>query len=555
MLTSPSYPLLSKVDLTMILSFKRKSVNRKNHNIFNRLKEYFQPKGLPWFRGLWQIGSISSLKEVLEVSKAVNGAIIHGEHLKEVQVFTIKRISNDDGISLTFKNSIKTLLGGNRNLLAFRGCNYYVLLELIAELEKIYVTEWMKLLGCDNDVSTERAARYLACHFLDSGYSSQFLYQQCLTSEKKHTKVGDALFEFLSLLHVPHAEDIHVYEVLFVFTKTRSIKGEHDGEHASMSWLDAQEVSKWLRSQKHTTKGLRFSGGMKVSVRAKDIHSAIYKAIYNSRSVIYRISLGTKQSPELLNRVWVAGFSQSFKLPDVHREIHLKVIDKEGLFFKVSENESVENGIALVGFMNEAPASPAVTAGWAAIESLLVGPGDGSKAIAADRVADIVVCSYSRAELTKLAYRYLELDHKDKLSDILVSQKENSEKALLFGEALKKDQIKPFENCVDKLAKERICKVVTNPEKELALIQEHVRETMLRLYRQRNCVMHGGLVASEYLETSLRTSVPIIGACLDRIAQASYVQHKNSLVLAAHAKKGLLLIDGATIEYLIHLLD
>lgn len=531
------------------------NVNKNNH-IFRRIEEFFLPKGMPWYRKLWNSGSILTLKELLKLSHAVHNSVISESLFHDAIVFAIKRILCDEGIESSDKDRVKAVLGKNQKIkISYQSCDWYVLDELIKRIEAKYIANWITAI--ENGVqSTEKTARYLASHFMDIGYSSQYLYQKCIIFRKQENGSQNAILLLLGFFanKVSHNEK---YEVMFTFTKTpRTIKRGQISKCSSMEWLVPKEVSQWLLSQKIDSSGVRPTGGLNIKVYATDKFAAIKKALSHSRSVTSRIALGTKKPPQMLNTVWVAGFSESFNLPEINREIHLKVLTKEGLFFSISDDESVENSIALVGFMNEAAPSPAITTGWAAIESLLVGPGGHSKLIASERIANIIACSFPRGELTKLAYQYLKEGNDDELTKNLVAEKYNKGKTVVIANYIKAGNDLEFEDLADQLAFQRVAKLINSPYQVLHQIREQVRETMHRLYRQRNRVVHGGLVESEYLEATLRTAAPLIGAGFDRIAQALYVQKKSALKLAAQAenRSEFLRVDDS-IKDIIGLLD
>jgi hypothetical protein len=76
---------------------------------------------------------------------------------------------------------------------------------------------------------------------------------------------------------------------------------------------------------------------------------------------------------------------------------NLPIKEKEGLSGKI------DAGMELAAPLNSELPSVAVAGGWAAIESLLTGPGDDRRVLAEDRMASITACSFARAELTALS--------------------------------------------------------------------------------------------------------------------------------------------------------
>lgn len=86
--------------------------------------------------------------------------------------------------------------------------------------------------------------------------------------------------------------------------------------------------------------------------------------------------------------------------------------------------------------------APAVTGAWAAVESLLTHPDDpkgenerSGKAVAADRMAAIIACSWPRAELTALAHHHKSRP-KDELAPGIAACATHQERARLAAAAL-----------------------------------------------------------------------------------------------------------------------
>jgi hypothetical protein len=70
-------------------------------------------------------------------------------------------------------------------------------------------------------------------------------------------------------------------------------------------------------------------------------------------------------------------------------------------------------------------------------------------------------------------------------------------------------------------------------------IESYTTAAFRRLYRQRNLVLHGGITNGVALPASLRTITPLVGAAMDRIAHAWYVDNLSPLELAARARISL----------------
>jgi hypothetical protein len=78
-----------------------------------------------------------------------------------------------------------------------------------------------------------------------------------------------------------------------------------------------------------------------------------------------------------------------------------------------------------------------VTSGWAAVESLAMGPVEvGDRVETAIRIAALVTASFVRAELTTLAYSY-EKSNKDVLAGEIKTARSNKERCEKIMERLR----------------------------------------------------------------------------------------------------------------------
>jgi hypothetical protein len=94
-------------------------------------------------------------------------------------------------------------------------------------------------------------------------------------------------------------------------------------------------------------------------------------------------------------------------------------------------------------------------------------------------------------------------------------------------------------NDADRAAFERMKKLLADPHTVMKDIESYATGAFRRLYRQRNLVLHGGKTDGVALRASLRTAAPLVGAGMDRIAHAWYVDGLSPLELAARARISL----------------
>jgi hypothetical protein len=101
----------------------------------------------------------------------------------------------------------------------------------------------------------------------------------------------------------------------------------------------------------------------------------------------------------------------------------------------------------------------------------------------------------------------------------------------------------------------RMCRVITDPQRELADAVANFKMAMRRLYRTRNIVLHGGSTQGVALNAALRIAAPLVGAGLDRITHAALVEGLAPLDLAARAEVSLRLVGGETGLSVVDLLE
>lgn len=194
--------------------------------------------------------------------------------------------------------------------------------------------------------------------------------------------------------------------------------------------------------------------------------------------------------------------------------------------------------------LDRGTSGPAVSSGWAAIESMMIGRGEGQNRVnAADRLASIIACSFPRAELTKLAFRHMS-NGTDKLAAQLARATTNRERANMVATHLNAGGTLTLPLLTDNAAATRMSKLIKESRKCLDEVRTHVTKALRRFYRQRNLVMHAGKIDTVTLKATLRTAAPLIGAGMDRIAHAVLNEGIDALDLAARANNALGLVES-----------
>jgi hypothetical protein len=161
--------------------------------------------------------------------------------------------------------------------------------------------------------------------------------------------------------------------------------------------------------------------------------------------------------------------------------------------------------------------------------------------VAADRLADIVTCSWPRGELTALSFR-----HRPPVPDLISTKLQRCGNNLRRGEvianALSAGHAIDLASASDIAAAQRMKAVLDDPCAQLNDVRQIIRAVFRRVYRQRNIVVHGGSTSAIALDAALRTAAPLIGAGLDRLVHAQLANGMAALDLAARAENSLALV-------------
>ena len=509
-----------------------------------RVLEFFS-NGIPWFRGLWNTGFSLTLAEVLEGSEAVRRSVLAKDGFRELTQTALKHLSGDYALPLPEqKKLVQSCLAGD---LRFESPDFVQLRDLHSDLSREYLLRWAAGLHAGDSLpSAERTARAIASHLLDSGLSRQMLHRWW-SFEVTYEPVEKTLADIVESAHALVGQAPKNFEILVVLTRV-----SRSAQASMANGLTAKEVSKWLRAEGHSVADFRQQGGILLNVESSDRWSAAEIAIAQVRTFANRIVVGTREGRlGIYDRVWVKGYRKPIPVGLRSRGVDVLALRRENkLYPETLQSSIVDAALELVEPLDTGPAGPAVAGGWAAIEALLGAPGE-SKSNAAGRLASIVALSYPRAELTTLSYR---IDDKSLLA-MLAPLTKNRERAELLATWIEEGQALGGLNEIDRAAMVRVTRMVQTPGEVLHGIRAHIESSVRRLYRVRNLVLHGGYVDAVALKACLRTVSPLVGAGLDRVAHAWYVDRLGPIELAARASTRLELVGTSAGKNLCHLLE
>ena len=499
--------------------------NGYDEHVTSRLLDFFGDT-TPWPRRLWDIGTILALKEVLEAGSAAVEGVLSDKALRDLCQTTEVVAGQDPGVGT--KEEHRLLQGCLRTNLRPRSHDREVMEQLLAAVEPKYLENIANVLGTVEKPKPERIARAIAAHLLDAGFSPRYLHRWW-TYRLKHEEAQKALVQMVLEAHELAMQPSTELDVLVVFTAA-----PHSNKEMPPEWRDATQVSTHLLEQEAEHRDIRQGGGLLLRVRARDQWAALERASEIVDGISARFSVGTKERLIAYEGAWIGG--KRFPLRRPRRGVEVGSLERASKLYVVEPDSAVDAALELLSPLDEGPIGPAVSGAWAAIESLLLGAGDtGDRVLAADRLADLVACSLPRAELTALAYAHMKAGH-DALGEQLAGCATNRDRARLLCDAIVGGAALALTNPSDLAARVRMAEMVGNPKLVVSDVRQHVVRVFHRVYRQRNLVLHWGRTTAVALRASLRTAAPLVGAGIDRVAHAWFVNQTTPLELAGRAR-------------------
>ena len=494
-----------------------------------RLRDYFGRR-TNWQRRLWNPGTVVVLREALEASQ-----LLETGHLRERAVVDLARTAErragpDLGVG---PPALRTTLQASLREVHKSPIARYELEYLLKSVGPNYLGRWSEALVSEpGKLATEHASRILAGHLLGLGFSPHYLHRWAtwLRQRRKPATLSDVFAE---------AEKVarRQSQAWSVFVPFDAI--DRQEQRMPEEWLEPQAATEWMRREVPRT-AARQNGGFLLDIKAPDPWAAVEQANDSIESLAARVAVGKRGRVrfEHLSKAFVSGSNKEFLLGRPRRQVNIRSLKRQNALFSVNAPAlagRLRSAIDLVAPLETGAPGAAVAGGWAALEAALARP-DTPNSEAARDLAVLVACSFPRAELTPLTHAYTnQLD--DALSRQLRSARSNLERCELLGAAIRDNEALEFGNPSDRAAVERIRGIIAEPQAVLNRVVGYVEEALLRLYRQRNMVLHAGKTDSVAMSSALRTAPPLVGAGFDRLVHdALTVGDSDPLRLVARAR-------------------
>lgn len=481
-----------------------------------------------WQRKLWDVGACLSLHELIEATTAVADGALTPETVNWLKGSLMPMIGPDVGIGSPQERS--TLVAALKTDMVANGFSTRVVRQIAQSAESGYLDRWTTELRGTSRIGPERVSRAIAGHMLGLGFSPAYLHKWW-TYRIRHEAGTKMIGDLVEEAHQRVLQPLAAHDVIVPLSRATERVQEVPG------WLDAETASTLLTPINHKpVAGL--SGAIRAEVMARDPGAAVEAMADLMDKYVARITLGGRgEHLAPMPYVWVAAPGRQHERLRLRRrrglEIPVLIRREEPITGSVAPR--IDAALELLGSVDQGSAAPAVSGGWAAVETLLTAPGDRGKVQAADRLAALVACSFPRAELTELAHHYMLSPTDASIAAELEAMETNTGRAGLLAKQLVAGGL-DFSDSSDSAAAQRMSAILASPRARLADVEEHVQRTVRRLYRVRNLVLHNAATGSLTLAAALQAAAPILGAGIDRIVRGAVLQGIEPLDLAARAR-------------------
>lgn len=508
--------------------------------IVGRLSEYFNDRA-PWHLALWTIGTGLAVREVIEYGNLHrDGAHQSPDGLKFVAQSTQSTVARDPGVSQPIKAQIEGVLNRGASDLKKEAAA-----QTLSYLAERVCDGYLSRMGADLRIrpvpSVEATSAAAAAHLLDEGFSQQYLaaWLKALGDDSDTTySAADILDEADEILRRP----LTTYDLCIPFAALGGTAPDHPVE----GWLPAHQTAEWLARHLPTVPAdLRHNGSLTLSLTARDPWSAAL----NAGEVVSRVEAQAAVAKggfafQPIGVAWCSGDDRPFNLYAPRRARLLSLKDPKDVLRVARDpvHPGIDDAIEVFAQLGGRSRAASLTGGWAAIEALLLRPGE-SAIHAANRLASIVACAFPRAALTALSYRHKPTS-RDALEAELDVTRVNLERCRILEQAIKERREPVVTRGSDLALLRRVKRLIDDPATRLRNVHTYVDQALRRLYNQRNLIMHRGSLRSLTLNATLRVAPGLLTAGVDRIV-ASRLDQTNPpdpLALAEQAKVELSLL-------------
>lgn len=501
------------------------------------------------------------LSEVREAVEATwSGAITSDEAMRDVVHGAMRQIARDPGLGTEevrgqLTTLLKDLLPPGASKSKPTPALQQTLDRVSAFLERCrtgYVLRWNEHIvnpGIEPE-DVEMSARLIISHMLNEGFHRGHIHGW-LTNLPPDWKLPRVMVRAREML----LEEPREFRFL-----VGVVRAPHEfAEAFEGDWQTGEEFVKAFRgatSPKQVQAPRAGAGAIKWTYTARDPHAALAELSAWQQRISARAQLGFGSADRIEFGPDVIDLD-SKKIRSTRaepRSIRVPSIQRSRVYgMSSSYAPQLDGAIGLLASHSEVAAGPSIASVWAAAEGLLGRPG-GKGVEVADRLADIVTCSFPRAELGELARVWVSEDMGSLAKGLAGSS--STEQVRGLSELLQTKGDPGFKRPADKAAVARYLQLTADPAAVLQRVRGYYSSVFRRLYYQRNFIMHAAKFDSVTLGVSSRTAPFLVAAALDRIVNAQQRDASiGPLDLAARAENELKLLGHPGARQLYLLLD
>lgn len=513
--------------------------------VLARMKELVDNQ-TSWHRALWQVGTTVAICEVAEAAAATwTGSITSAEALRDVQSSASAQVKRDAGVG-----PIEVREACARAIEALPSkqtpaspAEHAAVLQLAERARDGYLLRWADYVAsgslADDDI--EVVARLTVAHLLDEGFHKSHIHGW-LTN----TPSADSLEEVLRRGHDMLQSGYREFELLVPIAKVDAKVAPSLADQS----ITADEYVEAFTRANNPSKAARdrtIATAVRLTFGARDPYSAVAMAVTWMQRLEDRVSVGLGRSGITFGERMVDLTTNKVReFRGEVRPLKLPSVERNGQYLTAAAGSSaqarIDDALGMLAANQHRSTPTGIASIWAALEALLGLPG-GRGVEAADRLADIVTCSFPRAEITELARRW-ERTGSDELATELAELTTTADKAARMLAALTDGIFPKFEAPKDVAALNRVRQLLDDPANVLTRVRGYYVTTFRRLYYQRNFIMHAGKLDSVSLRAASRTAPQLVAAGIDRLVNANFAAGIEPHGLAARAKNELHLVNS-----------
>jgi hypothetical protein len=475
-----------------------------DERVVQRMLEMCHP-ATPWWRRLWQPGTALLAQELLEAGDPTMSA---SDHARDTLLVHLRnRVMGDPGCGpAVHRSTLGKLLPAKSASIVKPGHNWFVLKQYTDVLRVGYLRNWadqLRVAGGPCGPSAEATGRLLVAHLLDEGCSEKFVHRW-LTYHVKHDPMTYRLADLLDLLAARMSEPAAAIEILIPLAAEVVLP-----RPIPVGWLTAVQARHWRAANIPDASPKRQHGALVLTVTGRDIYAAADAARDRVAALVNKFDFGGRRELLVGNEMWLKGVRNPEPIYGSTRRVEVRSLDRRDKLWSHRMPRNLEAALELMAPLKRGSVPAAIIGWWAAIEGLLVGPGDQGKHTAADRISLIVGCALVRAEMTSLAWAH-QRAATDRLADDIRDAPTNKERARLVIGAVSAGKVLALTRPEDRNGLDRVRGMTSDPHGFVTGVTRCLAMVFGALYRQRNALAHAGGTDAVALRSSSRR-VPASG--------------------------------------------